>query len=163
MFFSELVLVLISQRINCWPIGHYLSTAPLRLVKVKWKKPAICVLLCDVFYLEFFYFLFVFQLLDLHKQSVRHVVDSNSPADNIEPLLRCPIMSRLPPSPPNSRLNKSRSDGQPVGQPALSSQLFPRQQPADAFFQNLELPRRLKLFFFWAKTRIFQRMIMVSR
>ncbi|XP_041365861.1 sterol regulatory element-binding protein cleavage-activating protein-like isoform X2 [Gigantopelta aegis] len=105
------------------------------------------------------------ELLDLHKQSIHQVVDSEPSADSIEPLLRCPIMSRLPPPPPPSKLNRSRSaprlDGQQVGHTGLSSPLFPRQQPADAFFQNLELPRRLKLFFFWAKTRIFQRMIMV--
>ncbi|XP_055959285.1 sterol regulatory element-binding protein cleavage-activating protein [Patella vulgata] len=107
------------------------------------------------------------ELSDLHKQSVLQSVHDNQEATvQIEPLYRCPVASKFPSIANTPKIHKSKSDprldsqGDPHGTPPPS----PGGHGDDTFFPSpaiLELPRRLKFLYFWARTRIFQRLIMV--
>ncbi|XP_064598999.1 LOW QUALITY PROTEIN: sterol regulatory element-binding protein cleavage-activating protein-like [Liolophura sinensis] len=102
------------------------------------------------------------ELSDLHKQSIQQEMSSEElsfPA--IEPLIRCPVMTRLTPPSPDPPIRLQRSKSAP-GLDTISLVGTPPSPEADeAFFPPRILPRRLRFLYFWARTRIFQRAIMV--
>ncbi|KAL4222496.1 hypothetical protein ACF0H5_018535 [Mactra antiquata] len=125
---------------------------------------ALVGLLTD-FFLQMIFFVTVLsldirrmELTDLQKQRT-----SSSPVDQpiLEPLFKCPFKSRVP---------ADRVKVQP--RISLSARVItsrdgpvsPRVQHEASFFQRetfLDLPRRLRLIYFWASTRVVQRFIMV--
>ncbi|KAL3831431.1 hypothetical protein ACJMK2_023182 [Sinanodonta woodiana] len=112
------------------------------------------------------------ELSDLHRKNIQNAVQTTK-FDPIEPLIHCPIKTLFMASSGQSeerrggnsttapRLNLSSGMGLMTSARPTQS---PRIQHADMFFQNprlLEIPRRLRLLYFWASTRVFQRIIMV--
>ncbi|ESO96220.1 hypothetical protein LOTGIDRAFT_239368 [Lottia gigantea] len=104
------------------------------------------------------------ELTDLHKQRVLQSVKENDAAVQIEPLYHCPVAGHIKSSSkthsaksvPNLDLKDMNLSGKSITPP-------PSPGADDTFFPSpaiLELPRRLKFLYFWAKTRMFQRMIM---
>ena len=130
----------------------------------------------------------IFQLADLHRQSqsLQQTEESTADTEPIQPFILCPFTQKPPSSPPpdappstsppptpgpspcavsNSwqpvtKIYRSRSA--PRLDLAFNPQMSPPPSPAGQgdFFQKM--PRRLRLFYFWARTRFFQRLIMVS-
>ncbi|XP_071102680.1 sterol regulatory element-binding protein cleavage-activating protein-like [Haliotis cracherodii] len=107
------------------------------------------------------------ELADLHKQSIHQRCSEDDTNINIEPLLRCPVMSRMTPpgSPPTSKMHRSKSA------PGLDVQGVtghhspppsPKLPELEMFFpETFDNPRRWKFISFWARTRMFQRLIML--
>ncbi|BFZ00983.1 hypothetical protein BsWGS_04023 [Bradybaena similaris] len=113
------------------------------------------------------------ELSDLHRQSVQQVVqeDMSNTYVNIQPLILCPVAqqnSRSPVWSPSAEVNPSPRvvspdqteprDSPPC--PGRSSQSVSGQhRPAER--ARYEMPRRLKFFYFLARFRIVQKLIMV--
>ncbi|KAL5006353.1 hypothetical protein ScPMuIL_015159 [Solemya velum] len=103
------------------------------------------------------------ELSDLHKQKI-YGTDQTTP-DSIKPLVRCPIYNYPDPATPGS-MPRSKSEPR-LGLDSEASLPSPPPSPGspaeEVFFPGpiLRLPRRLRLIYFWANTRMFQRIIMV--
>ena len=125
------------------------------------------------------------QLADLHRQSVQSQQEGDELEEEenpIQPLILCPFTQRqsqnaaVPSSPPPTPSPSvfGQADGWQPGPKIYRSRSAPRLDVAfsqqaspsmsstgqDDFFQKM--PRRLRFFYFWARTRIFQRLIIVS-
>lgn len=128
---------------------------------------ALVGLLTD-FFLQMIFFVTVLsvdirrmELTDLHK----HKQGSTTPATlpgNLEPLFKCPFKSE-PVDKIKTQPKVNFSSG--IDMLSVRGQLFsPKVQHEACFFQQqtfLGLPRRLRLIYFWASTRVVQRFIMV--
>lgn len=104
-------------------------------------------------------YFFLLQLSDLQKQRA-----SSSPVDQVlcEPLFKCPFKTRVPTDRVKVQPRINFSAGMIASRDAPIS---PRVQHEAPFFQRetfLDLPRRLRLIYFWASTRVVQRFIMVN-
>ncbi|XP_060568692.1 sterol regulatory element-binding protein cleavage-activating protein-like [Ruditapes philippinarum] len=101
------------------------------------------------------------ELSDLHK----HKQDTSTPSDlvQLEPLFKCPFKTSLP----TDRVRLQPRFNLSTGMGMISSRgtpVSPRVQHEERLFQResfLDLPRRLRLLYFWASTRVVQRFIMV--
>ncbi|KAL8598351.1 hypothetical protein ACOMHN_047672 [Nucella lapillus] len=134
------------------------------------------------FFLQMFFFATILsvdirrmELADLHRQSVQTPSqEEETDVDSIQPLILCPFSQRQasPPPPPQDPTTPSLLSSTDQWQPGpkiYRSRSAPRLDMAftqqmssmgqDDFFQKM--PRRLRLFYFWARTRIFQRIIIV--
>lgn len=99
------------------------------------------------------------ELSDLHKSKQSSGVGD---VPNLEPLFHCPFnMNHLDRLRVHPRINLSSGVSMlSARQPPVS----PRVQHEERFFQRepfLDLPRRLRVLYFWASTRVVQRFIMV--
>ncbi|XP_012945124.1 sterol regulatory element-binding protein cleavage-activating protein [Aplysia californica] len=122
------------------------------------------------------------ELSDLHRQSVQRAVqdDTSSPPINIQPLVLCPFVPRqASPSPrllSSTPVDRSGSGFPSTSGRSLSAQRTPSPSPQregdqQAFFGHshqsqqerprYEMPRRVKFFYFLARFRIVQKLIMV--
>ncbi|XP_076472128.1 sterol regulatory element-binding protein cleavage-activating protein-like [Babylonia areolata] len=140
------------------------------------------------FFLQMFFFATILsvdirrmELADLHRQSVQSPSEGEGETeddDSIQPLILCPFTQRQTASPPcdpatPTSLSSSvdlteqwqpgpkiyRSRSAPRLDMAFTQNMSLSSPGQDDFFQKM--PRRLRLFYFWARTRIFQRIIMV--
>ncbi|XP_053374079.1 sterol regulatory element-binding protein cleavage-activating protein-like [Mercenaria mercenaria] len=101
------------------------------------------------------------ELSDLHK----HKQDTSSQSEFVpfEPLFKCPFKTSLP----SDRIKLQPRINLSTGMGMISSKgapVSPRVQHEARLFQRetlLGLPRRLRLLYFWASTRVVQRFIMV--
>lgn len=116
---------------------------------------------CHIIYVKM-YWLF-FQLSDLH----RHKQDTSAGTSDLaafEPLFKCPFKTHLAPDRVRLQTRISLSSG--IGMiSSKGAPVSPRVQHEARFFQRetfLDLPRRLRLLYFWASTRVVQRFIMVG-
>lgn len=145
---------------------------------------ALVGLLSD-FYLQMAFFATVLsvdirrmELSDLHRQSVQQAVqdDSSSAYVNIQPLVLCPVASRqksqsgrshsVPPPDPSPPLHIPVRQPNHITPPPSPNRQSPR---SEASFRSspqperpkYEMPRRVKFFYFLARFRIVQKLIMV--
>ncbi|KAK0057373.1 sterol regulatory element-binding protein cleavage-activating protein-like isoform X1 [Biomphalaria pfeifferi] len=143
---------------------------------------ALVGLLSD-FYLQMAFFATVLsvdirrmELSDLHRQSVQQSVQdySNMPYVNIQPLVLCPVASRqthvpprshsVPPPDPSSVFPPVRQQGHitPPPSPSLPTASNAHYRPETSSDRpKYEMPRRVKFFYFLARFRIVQKLIMV--
>lgn len=101
------------------------------------------------------------ELSDLNKQPISPTVVGENKV--YEPFMRCPVKSYFgDPLPSNAYVQRTRKSSSPHGVPPPSPPATPRE--IDLFFENAAISiqsRRLRLLYFWASTRMVQRMIMV--
>ncbi|OWF39399.1 sterol regulatory element-binding protein cleavage-activating protein-like [Mizuhopecten yessoensis] len=100
------------------------------------------------------------ELSDLNKQPLISTVGSAGENKQYEPLIRCPVKAYIGDS-RNLHIQKSPTTPSTQGAPR-SPPITPRE--IDQFFENAAIniqSRRLRLLYFWASTRMVQRMIMV--
>ncbi|XP_060066336.1 sterol regulatory element-binding protein cleavage-activating protein-like [Ylistrum balloti] len=100
------------------------------------------------------------ELSDLNKKPLSSSVSSVGESKQYEPLIRCPVKAYI---------GHNRSPHIQTTPTTSSTQEAPRSPPItpreiDQFFENAAIniqSRRLRLLYFWASTRMVQRMIMV--
>ncbi|CAG5116411.1 unnamed protein product, partial [Candidula unifasciata] len=115
------------------------------------------------------------ELSDLHRQSVQQAVqdDLSSTSINIQPLILCPVAQQSSTTPASTRSSSPHADAGPSSHVATPGQTERRSctpSPGRTSFSRhsqqterprYEMPRRVKFFYFLARFRIVQKLIMV--